>query len=83
MVAVGSDAGTLALLSWNTSSQRFEQAFGIRFDRGVSVQDTPGQLIAADPAGRAVLIGAASIAICVCSGESKRTHLLQYTHLRF
>ena len=56
-VAVGSDAGTLAVLCWNPESQRFEQATGVKFEKPGCLRSVPGQWVAADSNGRVVVIG--------------------------
>ncbi|KAG6958278.1 hypothetical protein JG688_00010582 [Phytophthora aleatoria] len=57
-LVVGSDSGKIAVLEVNPTSSRFEARQSETYGKTGCRRITPGQYLAADPKGRAVLIGA-------------------------
>ena len=54
-VAVGSDAGTVALLRWTGAG--FVPEVGIAFDAPGCLRTVPGQFVAGHPSGAALIAG--------------------------
>ncbi|TMW62173.1 hypothetical protein Poli38472_009666 [Pythium oligandrum] len=57
-LVVGSDSGKIVVLEVNASTNQFEARQNETYGKTGSRRITPGQYIAADPKGRAVMIGA-------------------------
>lgn len=55
---LGSDAGRIVVLEYNAARNRFEKVHQETFGRSGNRRIVPGQYLATDPKGRAVLIGA-------------------------
>jgi len=58
LLVVGSDSGKISILKYNDSLNRFEKIIEETFGKSGCRRIIPGQYIAVDPAGRAVMIGA-------------------------
>ncbi|WFD35978.1 pre-mRNA-splicing factor rse1 [Malassezia cuniculi] len=57
-VVFGSDAGRIVVAEYNNTTNRFERVHQETFGRSGNRRVVPGQFLAADPKGRAVIIGA-------------------------
>ena len=57
-VILGSDSGRIVVLEYNAKELRFDKLHQETFGRSGNRRVIPGQYLAADPKGRAVLIGA-------------------------
>jgi len=57
-VVVGSDSGKLTILKWNPNRDQFDVASEQTFGKTGCRRIVPGQMVAKDPKGRALLIGA-------------------------
>lgn len=55
---VGSDAGRIVVLEYDAQANDFKKLHQETFGRSGSRRIVPGQYLAADPKGRAVMIGA-------------------------
>lgn len=55
---LGSDAGRIVVLEYNAAQRCFQQVHEETFGRSGNRRIVPGQFLAADPKGRAVMIGA-------------------------
>ncbi|MES1907173.1 MAG: hypothetical protein MHM6MM_000340 [Cercozoa sp. M6MM] len=58
IILVGSDSGMLIALKFNARHSRFERLVGEIFGKTGCRRTVPGQYIAADPAGRALMVSA-------------------------
>jgi splicing factor 3B subunit 3 len=57
-IVVGSDSGRITILEFDKASNRFKRVHLETFGRSGCRRIVPGELLAADPRGRAVMIGA-------------------------
>lgn len=57
-IVVGSDAGRIVILEYNSQKVSFERVHQETFGKTGCRRIVPGQYLAVDPKGRAILIGA-------------------------
>ena len=57
-LVLGSDSGRIAILEYNTTTNGFDRVHNETFGKSGCRRIVPGQFLAADPRGRAVMIGA-------------------------
>ena len=57
-VVVGSDSGRLVILEYNEERGAFQQVHQETFGKSGCRRIVPGQFLAVDPKGRAVMVGA-------------------------
>ena len=63
-VVVGSDSGRITILEYNQSKNQFERIHMETFGKSGCRRIVPGQYLAIDPKGRAVMIGKTLHYIC-------------------
>lgn len=83
-VVVGSDSGRIVILEYHPSKNMFEKIHQETFGKSGCRRIVPGQFLAVDPKGRAVMIGKKQrlcVVKCNCSqaGFSYVTHFLFLT----
>ena len=60
-VVVGSDSGRITILEYNSTKNQFERIHMETFGKSGCRRIVPGQYLAIDPKGRAVMIGKRNI----------------------
>lgn len=63
-VVVGSDSGRIVILEYHPSKNMFEKIHQETFGKSGCRRIVPGQFLAVDPKGRAVMIGKTTEALC-------------------
>jgi len=58
LVLVGSDAGTLSVLEFDTEAKKLRKVYCEAFGKSGCRRTVPGQYVAVDPAGRAIMVAA-------------------------
>jgi splicing factor 3B subunit 3 len=56
-LVIGSDSGRITILEYNTTLNRFERVHLETFGKSGCRRVVPGQYVATDPKGRAIMIG--------------------------
>lgn len=64
-VVVGSDSGRIVILEYHPSKNMFEKIHQETFGKSGCRRIVPGQFLAVDPKGRAVMIGKTTEALCL------------------
>lgn len=70
-----SSAGKITILEYNKEGTKFVKLLQEAYGRSGCRREVPGQLLAADPKGRAIMVGMLCIVllmvICSCHGEEE------------
>ena len=79
-IVVGSDSGRIVILEYNPAKDMFEKVHQETFGRSGCRRIVPGQYLAVDPKGRAVLIGNKNktnnkMYYCTCTGAIEKQKL--------
>lgn len=67
-LVIGSDSGKIVIVEWNAASNTWKRVHEETFGRTGCRRIVPGQYLAVDPKGRAVLIGDCPLpsSLCLC-----------------
>lgn len=68
-IVVGSDSGRIVILEYNPAKNRFDKVHQETFGKSGCRRIVPGQFLAADPRGRAVMIGKRRMKVIVVSSH--------------
>lgn len=75
-IVVGSDSGRIVILEYHPSKNMFEKIHQETFGKSGCRRIVPGQFLAVDPKGRAVMIGMDDIKELQCMYDSNRCKLV-------